>query len=251
MYPPHNVVVIVVVLRCRAPGSSPCVSVLRSSSEQAGPEPRTLSTTKEEEEEEEEKEDGEAKEGKGEGEEEQEQDKSTMSRVRSSKERKDPGANSRLLPRHNHLGDSPLSELSLEGDTHDLAQALSDTLRAVTTLASMAVVWGPPLSHAAVRVLYGAAWADSAAPGLLAWFCWYMCLLAVNGTCEVTKKHYPPRYDAWRGWCLLSYCLAVVDSSSSLARRRSSTRRPAAKACGPPTCFLFCPPLPMSHSALF
>ena len=68
----------------------------------------------------------------------------------------------------------------------DLGAALGLSSRLVGTLSLLATALGPPLCSLGVHVLYGAVWRNTDLPAVLAWYCWYLNVLAINGIAEVS-----------------------------------------------------------------
>lgn len=62
-----------------------------------------------------------------------------------------------------------------------LAQILAFMVKGVTMLGLTAITMGAPFAWLAIRVVYGQQWASTAAPQVLAVYCLYILLLALNG----------------------------------------------------------------------
>ena len=46
------------------------------------------------------------------------------------------------------------------------------------------MAFGPPYAYTFIRLAYGEAWASTAAPRVLAWYCLYILALGLNGILE-------------------------------------------------------------------
>ncbi|PNH05931.1 Protein RFT1 [Tetrabaena socialis] len=65
-----------------------------------------------------------------------------------------------------------------------LARALSPMVKAVSVLGLLAAAFGPPYSYTVLRLVYGVRWSETEAPAVLAAYCGYVLLLALNGIGE-------------------------------------------------------------------
>lgn len=63
-------------------------------------------------------------------------------------------------------------------------RVLSTVLRLMTIVGLCFVCFGPAFSHLAIDFLYTSKYSQTAAPAVLAWYCLYILLVAVNGTTE-------------------------------------------------------------------
>lgn len=63
----------------------------------------------------------------------------------------------------------------------ELASVLQAMTKAVCLLGLLAITLGPPYSYTALRLVYGTKWSESEAPRVLAAYCPYILLLALNG----------------------------------------------------------------------
>lgn len=57
-------------------------------------------------------------------------------------------------------------------------------LRGACLFGGVFLAFGPAYSWLLLRLLYGASWSDGETPQLLAFYCGYVCLMAVNGVAE-------------------------------------------------------------------
>jgi len=89
-----------------------------------------------------------------------------------------------------HLPDSVLgvsasrAGVKVQGDQaalQQLAGVLSVLVREVMLLGLLAVAFGPAYCYTALRLAYSTRWSESEAPRVLAVYCGYILLLAVNG----------------------------------------------------------------------
>eukprot|EP00210_Caulerpa_lentillifera_P005408 g5170.t1 len=76
---------------------------------------------------------------------------------------------------------------NLKMDKEDLkkqSELLKTLVHCVSLLGIFAVVFGPPSTMLFLHVLYSHKWSDTEAPFVLAWYCPYIALMAINGTTE-------------------------------------------------------------------
>ncbi|PIA63528.1 hypothetical protein AQUCO_00201103v1 [Aquilegia coerulea] len=69
-------------------------------------------------------------------------------------------------------------------DNTKLAGALTDALKLVLLIGLVVMAFGPSYSYALIRVLYGSKWSDGEASTALRFYCFYVIVLAMNGTSE-------------------------------------------------------------------
>ena len=79
-----------------------------------------------------------------------------------------------------------------------MAHALTVMVKLVSVLGLLAVAFGPSYSYTALRLVYSTRWSETEAPTVLACYCLYILLLAVNGEC----------------YCLCALLLLPVDFGS-------------------------------------
>jgi len=75
-------------------------------------------------------------------------------------------------------------KLVASGDMKSARNVLRTVLRFVTLIGLTFVAFGPGYSRTVIHVLYGSKYSDTDAPVVLAFFCGYILLLAINGTSE-------------------------------------------------------------------
>ncbi|KAK1261931.1 hypothetical protein QJS04_geneDACA018450 [Acorus gramineus] len=61
---------------------------------------------------------------------------------------------------------------------------LIEALKLVVLIGLVVIAFGPSYSYSAIRILYGRNWSDGEAPAALRCYCFYVILLAMNGTSE-------------------------------------------------------------------
>ncbi len=100
---------------------------------------------------------------------------------RCCRRRQQPGSThpraERALPRCRRAGVA----VRAGGDRARLAAQLRALLRCVALLGLLVAAFGPAYSYTLLRLLYGAKWSDSGAPRVLACYCGYVLVLALNG----------------------------------------------------------------------
>lgn len=69
-------------------------------------------------------------------------------------------------------------------DSTKLARALVDAVKLVLLIGLVVMAFGPSYSYALIRVLYGSKWSDGEASTALRYYCFYVIVLAMNGTSE-------------------------------------------------------------------
>lgn len=74
--------------------------------------------------------------------------------------------------------------LSASGSSAAAAKVLVIVLRLMVVLGLCFVCFGPAYSHFVIDFLYTAKYSETEAPRVLAWYCVYILLVAVNGTTE-------------------------------------------------------------------
>merc|ERR1712150_285129 len=60
-------------------------------------------------------------------------------------------------------------------------RAFSVLFRLLVLLGLVFACFGPAYSHTLLHLLYGPSWSETGAPRVLAWYCTYILLMAVNG----------------------------------------------------------------------
>ncbi|KAL5722252.1 hypothetical protein ACHQM5_005793 [Ranunculus cassubicifolius] len=65
-----------------------------------------------------------------------------------------------------------------------LAGALTDALKLVLLIGLVVMAFGPSYSYPLIRVVYGPEWSEGEAPKALRFYCFYVIVLAMNGTSE-------------------------------------------------------------------
>ncbi|WFD21680.1 Oligosaccharide translocation protein rft1 [Malassezia equina] len=115
----------------------------------------------------------------------------------------------------------PLEEsarLQLSQGTDERAKARAATLlqallRVHVLLGGALVAFGPPLAHAALRIVAGAQWAEPPSPAapILATYCYYLPVMGVNGLVEAfVQAVAPPHVLAWYSRVLVLSSVAFV-----------------------------------------
>ncbi|PIN04800.1 hypothetical protein CDL12_22664 [Handroanthus impetiginosus] len=65
-----------------------------------------------------------------------------------------------------------------------LEKHLTDALKLVLLIGLVVIAFGPSYSYSLIRVLYGRKWSDGEASTALQYYCFYVIVLAMNGTSE-------------------------------------------------------------------
>lgn len=96
-----------------------------------------------------------------------------------------------------------------------MLQAFSVLFRLLFLLGLVFASFGPAYSHLLLHLLYGTAWSATAAPRVLAWYCFYIMVMAVNGLCEafvqgVATKGELRSYNYWMVIFSVFFLCAVV-----------------------------------------
>ncbi|KAL3845354.1 hypothetical protein ACJIZ3_002757 [Penstemon smallii] len=68
--------------------------------------------------------------------------------------------------------------------TKKLERSLTDALKLVLLIGLVVLSFGPSYSYSLIRLLYGQKWSDSEATTALKYYCFYVIVLAMNGTSE-------------------------------------------------------------------
>lgn len=75
--------------------------------------------------------------------------------------------------------------LRSSGTKEDLkkqAKLLKTLIHCVSLLGTLALIFGPPSTSLFLRVLYSHKWSETEADSVLAWYCPYIALMAINGS---------------------------------------------------------------------
>lgn len=102
----------------------------------------------------------------------------------------------------------------------DAYQVLVRSLRLAVVIGLVFLCFGPPYSYTLVRMLYGRAWASTEAPAVLAIYCYYVSLLAINGISEAfvhaTASSSQLYYS--NAWMLIVSCVSMCASVALIGR---------------------------------
>ncbi|KAI5062085.1 hypothetical protein GOP47_0022624 [Adiantum capillus-veneris] len=108
---------------------------------------------------------------------------------------------------------------SSTGSGSRLRELLTSALKLVTLIGLFFTTFGPSYSYVLLRMLYGIKWSEGEASIALAWYCFYVMMLALNGTTEaflhaVVTKGQLARSNVW----LLAFSFVYVSLSILLIR---------------------------------
>ncbi|MCO5554002.1 hypothetical protein L7F22_007528 [Adiantum nelumboides] len=105
------------------------------------------------------------------------------------------------------------------GSGSGLRELLTSALKLVALIGLVFTTFGPSYSYVLLRILYGVKWSDGEASTALACYCFYVMMLALNGTTEaflhaVVTKGQLARSNVW----LLAFSFVYVSLSIMLIR---------------------------------